>query len=232
MNSGYQLLSVINKNPFFIKRTYLAKKEFSYKYIRYRVFRPILKLYYKGFRILKRNSPWLSPASIIFMERYLTASMTFLEYGSGKSTLFFSERVKSIESVEHNEMWYNKIKNKFDKSGDNNINYALIKPIMEEQKIDNEVRNAQTFRYELENYLNYYENINQYPDEYFDFILIDGRARVECSRRAVGKLKKGGIFMLDNSERMRYRPVHKMLKDWPKINTTTGLTDTTLWFKP
>ena len=50
--------------------------------------------------------------------------------------------------------------------------------------------------------------------------------------RAVVKLKRGGIFILDNSERLRYEPVHRKLRSWKQVFTTTGLTDTTIWFKP
>jgi hypothetical protein len=81
-------------------------------------------------------------------------------------------------------------------------------------------------------YYNYYSKVNEYPDEYFDFVLIDGRARVNCGKNAIDKLKSGGIFILDNSERQRYRPLHELLIKWPSIYTTTGLTDTTIWIKP
>ena len=79
---------------------------------------------------------------------------------------------------------------------------------------------------------NYYNKVNEYEDEYFDFVLIDGRARVKCGLNAINKLKKDGIFVLDNSERPRYLPLHIMLESWPKVETTTGLTNTTIWIKP
>jgi len=37
---------------------------------------------------------------------------------------------------------------------------------------------------------------------------------------------------LDNSDRDRYIPVFTVLKGWKMLNTTTGLFDTTFWFKP
>ena len=46
--------------------------------------------------------------------------------------------------------------------------------------------------------------ISEYPDETFDFILVDGRDRVQCIKCALPKLKRGGWLMLDNSERRRY----------------------------
>ncbi len=82
------------------------------------------------------------------------------------------------------------------------------------------------------NYLNYYNKVNKYPDNFFDFVMIDGRARVRCGLNAMVKLKSGGIFVLDNSERQRYNPLHKALNFWPKVNTTNGITNTTIWVKP
>jgi len=81
-------------------------------------------------------------------------------------------------------------------------------------------------------FYNYYTKVNEYEDGYFDFVLIDGRARAKCGLNAIDKLKSGGIFVLDNSERPRYKPLHNALAQWPKVETTSGLTNTTIWIKP
>ena len=70
------------------------------------------------------------------------------------------------------------------------------------------------------------------PDESVDFVLVDGRARTECAYYSISKLKKGGLFILDNSERDRYNIVFEFLSEWEMQNTTNGLTDTTFWVKP
>ena len=54
-----------------------------------------------------------------------------------------------------------------------------------------------------------------------DFVLVDGRARRSCALKAMDKLKKGGILVLDNSERKRYHQVHKSFAGYPQIFTTT-----------
>ena len=232
MSSYYQEAIRISKKPFFIKRTFLAEKELSYKYIRYRILRPLLKMYTKFFRLLVKNSPWLSPASIVFLKNSLDKTVNFLEFGSGKSTIFFASKVKRLYSVEHHEEWYSKINKLLAEKKNANVDYVLIKPEQQETREDLEKRHVEEFDNELINYKAYYEHLNKYPDSFFDFILIDGRARVECSRRAVSKLKSGGVFILDNSERKPYKPVHEMLSGWDVVNTTNGLTNTTLWFKP
>jgi predicted O-methyltransferase YrrM len=46
-----------------------------------------------------------------------------------------------------------------------------------------------------------YFNLDQYPDETFDFILIDGSQRGNCAKSAVTKIKSGGYIYLDNSDK-------------------------------
>jgi predicted O-methyltransferase YrrM len=53
--------------------------------------------------------------------------------------------------------------------------------------------------------LPYHEYILIYPDNYFDFILIDGRNRNDCLRTSINKIKKGKYIILDNSERDTYQ---------------------------
>lgn len=232
MTSYYQEALRISKKPYFLKRNFLAEKEFSFKYIRYRILRPLLKIYTKSYRLLIKNSPWLAPPSIKFLQKTLNNNLTFLEFGSGKSTLFFAGKVKHLVSVEHHEGWYNKVKDALNTHGFNNVSYKLIRPEKDELKIEIDKRHREEFDVELINYKDYYGHLDNYPEAHFDFILIDGRARVECVQHSIPKLKPGGVLMVDNSERKRYKPIFNILSEWKMINTTNGLTDTTLWFKP
>lgn len=74
----------------------------------------------------------------------------------------------------------------------------------------------------------------------FDFILVDGRDRVMCFNYAKKMLKKGGVIMLDNSEREQYRSVFEET-EWDYVTTSgpdyTGTFDypgwnTTYWICP
>src|SRR5215510_13313424 len=50
--------------------------------------------------------PWFSYSAIDFLETFLKAEMNVFEYGSGGSTLFFSQRAAKVYSVEDNVKWY------------------------------------------------------------------------------------------------------------------------------
>ncbi len=231
----YQELTRIATNPLFIKKLYLADKSISYRYIRYRMLRPVLKLYYKIFKALHPHTPWTTPASIIFLKKHITKEMTGLEYGSGQSTLFFAQRLKKLVSIEHDPAWYEKVKQKLTDLGIDNVEYHLIpesNPKKLSKKEFGKYLDSLSGHEERPEFANYYNKVNDYPDNFFDFVLIDGRARVKCGLNAIDKLKPGGIFVLDNSERSRYQPLHHALQSWPRVETTTGLTNTTFWFKP
>lgn len=160
--------------------------------------------------------------------------MTGLEYGSGRSTLFFARRLGKLVSIEHYGAWYEKVEKKLAEENITNVDYLLITKNSEQEVNDNsdEYHRQFTGQEERTEYADYANKVLEYDDEFFDFVLIDGRSRVNCGLNAIAKLKKGGMFVLDNSERPRYQPLHEALKDWPKIETTTGLTNTTIWFKP
>jgi len=219
-----------------IKSLFLAPKSFNFAYIRYRVLRPILKGYYRLFNLFYPRRPWTTPASILFFDKILTINMIGLEYGSGRSTVFFAKKLKKLVSIEHHAKWYAKVEKLLDERNLGNVEYSLVP---EQHTADgNEGIDLETRLYNLDGseprneFFNYYNKVNEYADEYFDFVLIDGRARVKCGLNALKKLKNGGIFVLDNSERARYLPLHVALSSWPKVETTTGLTNTTIWIKP
>ena len=183
---------------------------------------------------MHQNRPWLSQEAILYLDKHLDKNMTGLEYGSGRSTIYFARKLKKLVSIEHHTGWFNKVDLLLKEQGLNNVEYLHIpkENTTDSQPDDNVILSGLDGSEPRMDFYNYYSKVNEYPDEYFDFVLIDGRARVHCGKNAINKLKSGGIFVLDNSERARYKPLHDLLSKWPMIFTTTGLTDTTIWTKP
>ena len=235
-NTLYKELQKVSSGRLWVKKLFLSPKEFSFKYLRYRVLRPLLKGYYKLFNLFHPQSPWTTPASIVFFDKVLTKNMTGLEYGSGRSTIFFARRLGQLVSIEHHPQWYEKVKKLLQQQKLSNVTYLLIpeqgnNPGPDNQKLEARL-NKMDGSEERPEFAEYYNKVNEFADGHFDFVLIDGRARVKCGLNAMNKLKSGGIFVLDNSERPRYQPLHRALESWPKTETTTGLTNTTIWIKP
>jgi len=237
MQTAYDIALRISRSPIFPKKNLIAPKSFSFSYIQYRIARPLLKVYYKIFKWRNPFVPWTSQASIKTFEKILTRDMVGLEYGSGNSTIFFASHLKELTSIEHNKEWFKIVKANLQKLKLTNVDYRFIPAT----KKDNQQYSYTFYKdYNLTekdfqirtDYHEYFSFVKEFPNNHFDFIIVDGRARVECCLNAIPKLKSNGIFVLDNSDRNRYKPVFKVLKNWKSITTTTGLFDTTIWFKP
>lgn len=123
--------------------------------------------------------PWFSYPFIDFIAPRLTMDLVLFEFGSGNSTLFFAERVKSVISVEHNKEWYQ---------------------IVNSTKPSN-VKLVQTESDSVNDYLEYFNNLK----EKVDIIIVDGLHRNECLINSINKLSENGVIILDDSERSEYQ---------------------------
>lgn len=220
----------------FTKRN-IAINRSGWRLWRYHLLRPLLKRRYWRYQRLNPHTPWITPPIITALERLLDKEMLGFEFGSGRSTLFYAQRIQFIWAIEHDEAWYAKVYEDISKKQIGNIGLRLVKPekeidypnISSENHID---LTSQEYPVKDDLFKCYVDSLDEFENEYFDFVAVDGRARVSCALKAMGKLKPGGILLLDNSERKRYASIHRELAKWPKIVGTTGLTDTTLWLKP
>ena len=86
------------------------------------------------------------------------------KYGSGNSTLWYAERVKEIISVEHDQLWYQTMKDKLPESA------SIVYKDLED---------------------GYVEEVSRHG--LFDIIIIDGRKRPECAPMALQALKPEGV---------------------------------------
>jgi len=139
------------------------------------------------------NLPWLTEGAIAFLESYLTPDMRVLEFGAGASTLWFADRVQELVSIEGNDAWYHQTVKEVCGSK-SSVTLILHKGYEGPQR--------------------------DYPDEHFDFILVDGRNRVSCFLHSDRVLKQGGYIMLDNSERPRYAPCFAAYQNYPNTSDT------------
>jgi Holliday junction resolvase-like predicted endonuclease len=158
--------------------------------------------------------PWVTYGFIDFISDKLNKNMDIFEYGSGNSTLWYAEKVNSVTSVEHNKIWYEKIKK-------------------------NAPKNVTIYYQELIYNGEYSKSVNK-TNRKFDIIIIDGRDRVNCIKNAINNLKESGIIILDDSERKQYKEGIDFLlnKEFKKIDfwgISPGLVYkkcTTIFYKP
>lgn len=120
-----------------------------------------------------------------------------LEWGGGKSTLFFSSMLQQGSSwlaLEHNLSWFQEVKSKIDMHPSSCASIVLIQP---DRPFDGRTDgDFSTFR----NYVLSPVHLGQT----YDFILVDGRARVECLAVGWSLLKDNGVMVLHDAQRKQY----------------------------
>ncbi len=230
-----EVKSIIDLNRWGVKN-YYASDGFIAR-IRYRLFRPFIKLKYKRYRSKNPESPWMNPDAIKALDLLLHPQMDGFEYGSGYSTIFFASRIKSLTSLEHHQGWFEKMGTMLKGYDLNNTQLVLVKPeksfdVSGLSSIDQIELKRNEYPVQDDLFVEYTDYVTNLPDHSLDLLVVDGRARVTCAKNGIPKIKEGGLLVLDNAERKRYAEVHELTQHWPKLWTTTGLTDTCIWRKP
>jgi len=159
--------------------------------------------------LLRHACPWLTFDAILALRERMRPGMRVFEYGSGGSTLFWlANQASQIVSIEHDPAWFQVVSEKV--FGQSAVDLRLVQP---------EVVTRLDSAYDPENpglyqsadegfrgcsFQKYASQIDAFPDQYFDILLVDGRARPSCIAHGAAKVKVGGILVLDNAERSYY----------------------------
>lgn len=169
-----------------------------------------------GRTTMSAELPWLPFAVIDRLERELSPASSVFEFGGGGSTLWFARRVHRVVTVEHDPHWFPQL----EAAVGTRRECTLIRGHAEDD------------------YADYVGAIDAFPDASFDAVVVDGRERVRCFERALPKVKPGGLLVLDDTMRARYRPAFDLAAGWP-CTTYDGLTPTknlpgvtTIWQRP
>ena len=180
-----------------------------------------------GRNSVKDGSPWMCFSAVQFLKEITRDDMRVFEYGSGGSTLFWISRVQEVASVEHDTSWYSTMKKQFDGQAVQNLKYILAEPVNDAEFGNKRFENPDDYissdsAYKGKNFEQYVKSIDSYPDNYFDIVVVDGRARPSCIKHGIPKLKKNGWLIVDNSERKYYfAPFHFDRNSW-KISKFAG----------
>jgi len=119
--------------------------------------------------------------------------------------LYFSKRVKEIVSVEHDVDWFVTVQKKLRNLNRTNSTLVLMPP--SKPNIGQSVRYKSNWKQEYAglDFHDYVHTIDKFEDNYFDLIVIDGRARPSCLKNSVKKLRPGGLLVFDNADRPDYQ---------------------------
>ena len=131
---------------------------------------------------LNEPIPWMNYSFIDFLEPRLNKTISVFEYGSGYSTYYLADKVKSVTSIEYDEEWFHKVKAELKNNS-----------------------NCEVLYHQLEN--GYSTSIEDQKENLFDLIIVDGRERVKCAINALPFLSEKGVLLLDDSWRVDYKEV-------------------------
>jgi SAM-dependent methyltransferase len=185
------------------------------------------------------DHPWLNDTANSILASMLKPSDVGLEFGSGRSTIWFARRLAKLTSVEHDPQWYEDTSRRLRSEGITNVDYRLApRPARpEDWPISSYVRVA-----------------DEFPKQSLDFILIDGPGdgRDACVLKVLDLLKPGGLLVVDDlhwwipcttgtpqSRTAEQGPASELwaqflnlTKDWRRIWTTDRTHDTAFFIKP
>jgi predicted O-methyltransferase YrrM len=166
------------------------------------------------------RTPWWTLKSVDLVDSFLRTreDPTVFEWGSGASSLWLADRVRVVHSIEHDQSWADVMRSKVPQNVDLRVVQAT--PVAHGSTAEASSSKA---GFEGLDFSDYVSAIEQVPGR-FDVVVVDGRAREACLSRAVGRLADGGIIVLDNVERARYRQAISALGDQVQVSWTRGLT--------
>jgi hypothetical protein len=167
-------------------------------------------------------TPWYTFPAISFIKDIISVNTKVFEYGSGFSTLFYNTNAGQTISVEHDPVWYSKIKEQLPGAHITLVEQnAEVHPeadilVTEFRKNFLQVR-SDNLQHDLthglvnDEFAGYASALYNYPKGHFDIVVLDGMARSLCGVLAAERLNDDGIIILDNSDRWHYNELQKHL---------------------
>jgi len=182
--------------------------------------------------LLKEKQPWLVFDAIDFLNSLRLEGKRVFEYGSGGSTLFWLRHGAHLTSIEHDQAWYHTLREQYLSGAA--FDYRLIQPqYIGHQNLDPanpELYASSDELFSHHSFWSYCSQIDEFPDNYFDLVSIDGRARPSCIKHAHKKVRVGGLLVLDNSDREYYlRMTVTFLRDYDR-RIFRGVAADPAWF--
>ncbi len=179
--------------------------------------------------------PWITYPALKMLERMVQAQHRVFEYGAGNSTVWWSSQVAEIVTVEHDEQWYQETLARC--GPQNNLIHvpidapvtasaeAALQPFfdagIDEEPGPDPAQNLRAGRLSKP-FSAFAATLLDYPDGYFDIVVVDGMARVLTAWLAAQRVNPDGFVIFDNSDRDFYQAGYDAL-------TTAGFKRIDFW---
>jgi hypothetical protein len=164
---------------------------------------------------VRDRHPWITYGASRWLDRHVKPTFHVFEFSSGGSTLFFVDRCASVVAIEHDHEWCERVRQLLGPAA-TRCDLRHVAPSLGHEGTPP----CPSARYQFlgASFSDYVNTLDEFPDQSFDLISIDGRFRVACAAHAKAKVKPGGVLMLDNSDRDDYRDVFSLLSEWRRVD--------------
>nr|WP_261343085.1 class I SAM-dependent methyltransferase [Rosistilla oblonga] len=167
--------------------------------------------------------PWLTYPTLQWLAETDWSGKRVFEWGGGGSTLFFLRAGAVVVTVEHDRQWGDQIEAAANAHGYESLDLRLHEPIATTNGSGCQPYTSTNARYQKLSFEPYVKTIDEFPDNSFDLILVDGRSRCACLNHAISKVADGGVILFDNAEREAYQDAiehtsTRRLTNWKQID--------------
>ena len=161
---------------------------------------------------LHPDAPWLTAEATRMLDAWLQPDHVGIEWGSGRSTRWFAQRVRHLLSVEHHAGWHGAVSEQLAADGIANVDYKLLP--CEPERVETPEWIATMFASA------YVRAVDAFEPRSIDFALVDGMYRSACALAVIPKLRSGGRLVVDN--------VNWFLPSPSRAPTSRGIADSPL----
>lgn len=200
-------MSIVKPDPWLIRNTKrlaaVLRSPGQVRYIRQWV------VSFKTDYTLNMPLPWFTFDAINYLAARIAPGWRVFEYGSGGSTLFWLKHGTEVVSIEHDSQWFERLREHLRQYL--RVDYRLVLPepgahcdMTLDSISDPHCYLSSNSQFADMNFRRYASQIDEFPDQYFDMVVVDGRARPSCVMHSISKVKIGGLLVLDNADRDYY----------------------------
>jgi Methyltransferase domain len=179
--------------------------------------------------------PWWPRHATRLLDELLRPTDRVLEWGSGRSTVWLRERVHTVRSIEHDPMWFHRVRSQLAAQNAEPDAVHLRDVVPQHNPIDSP----------------YVRAIDEFDDGELSVCIVDGEHRGACALVATAKLASGGLLVVDDAHWFIDHPTRspgsrhgrghvagewtdflRLVDSWRSLWATDGVTDTAIWLKP
>lgn len=179
------------------------------------------RLRYWAWERMNPDKPWMCPGTIAFCQNHLSPSMRAVEFGSGRSTLWFSKLVGRLTSVEHDAKWHEQVQLLLAENNAANVTYLHV-------PLDHPASQPEQDDYSPTP--KYVAVADGFADGSLGFAVVDGHYRTHCVRHLVPKMAPGGLLLVDDVNMWPSVESLPVPASWPVVDdSTNGVKRCVIW---